>query len=363
MRINHNAYNNLRIPSGERTFADAFNDGGYRTSYVGKWHLGGTGNDPVPEYNRGGFTDFIGYENYNDFIDGVLFFDENGDYTPTNDHRTKKTTDIAMERLAGLVDEQFAMVVSYVNPHYPEQPTLKYEKMYENLMPTRRPNCTTDPNFDPYTPISAGTHTVTDGRDDYRYDLDQYLRQYYAMITQLDANLGRLFAELKRLGLWDSTVIIFTADHGDMQGSHGLKNKTVHWEESTRVPFIVRAPGGVKGQVLDYLVSAGIDPFPTCLGFAGLPQEPTTEGNNIAPLVMGERQLDAVPVFSELGGWAMIREGDFKLTVSKSDWQPDYLFDLANDPYEMTNLVNNSGYSSIESDLLAKLIEWRDRVA
>ena len=354
--------NRLPIPDGERTFADAFNDGGYRTSYVGKWHLGNTGNVAVPEHQRGGFTDFIGYEAYNDFIDGVKFFDEEGNYTPTTDHRTKETTDIAMERLERLVDRKFLMAVSYQNPHYPEQPSLKYEKMYENLSPTRRPNCTTNPDFDPYISIHAGTQTVTDGREDYKNDLDQYLRQYYAMITQLDANLGRLFAPLKRLGLWDNTVIFFTSDHGDMAGSHNLKNKSVHWEESTRVPFIIRAPGGVKGQVVDYLVSAGIDPFPTCLGFAGLPQEPTTEGNNLAPFVMGQRQLDPVPVFSELGSWAMIREGNYKLTVSKSDWQPDYLFDLDSDPYELSNLVNDSAYDSVKSDLLAKLIDWRDHV-
>ena len=354
--------NQKRIPAGERTFADAFNDAGYRTSYVGKWHLGGTGNIAVAEYLRGGFTDFIGYEAYNDFIDGVLFFDENGVAAPTEDHRTTETTDIAMERLAKLVDKKFAMVVSYQNPHYPEQPSLKYEKMYEDLTPTRRPNCTTNPTFDPYTAISAGTHTTTDGRDDYRYDLDQYLRQYYAMITQLDANLGRLFAELKKLGLWDNTVIIFTADHGDMQGSHGLKNKIVPWEESTRVPMIVRAPGGIKGQVSDYLISAGIDTFPSSLGFAGLPQEPTTEGNNIAPLVMGQRQLPPRPVFSELGSWAMIRDGNYKLTVSKSNWSPTHLFDLEDDPYELSDLVNNSSFNTIKSDLLASIIQWRDHV-
>ena len=147
-----------------------------------------------------------------------------------------------------------------------------------------------------------------------------------------------------------------------MQGSHNLKNKSVHWEESTRIPFIVRAPGGVKGQVLDYLASGAIDVFPTALAFAGLAQEPTTEGNNLAPLVMGQRQLDPVPVFSELGSWAMIREGKYKLTVSKSDWQPDYLFDLDADPYELNNLVNNSSYDSIKTDLLAKMIAWRDHV-
>lgn len=147
-----------------------------------------------------------------------------------------------------------------------------------------------------------------------------------------------------------------------MQGSHGLKNKTVHWEESTRVPMIVRAPGGIKGQVSDYLVSAGIDTFPSSLGFAGLPQEPTTEGNNIAPLVMRQRQLPPRPVFSEMNSWAMIRDGNYKLTVSKSSWSPTHLFDLEDDPYELSNLVNNSSFNTIKSDLLASIIQWRDHV-
>jgi arylsulfatase A-like enzyme len=355
-------YNNQRIPAGERTLANAFNDGGYRTSYVGKWHLGATGNIAVAEHLRGGFTDFIGYQAYNDFIENVWFFDENGQKHASDDHRTKETTDIAIERLKQIADRNFLMVVSYQNPHYPEQPSLKYEKLYENLVPTRRPNCTTNPTFDPYTPTQEGAKPPKDGSADYKNNLDQYLRQYYAMITQLDADLGRLFSELKKLGLWDNTVIIFTSDHGDMQGSHGLKNKLVFWEESTRVPMIIRAPGGTQGQITDYLASGGIDIFPTCVGFAALPQEPTTEGNNLAPLVLGQRQLNPRPVFSETNSWAMIRQGDYKLAVSKSGWSPTHLFNLASDPYELNNLVNNAGYTAVKADLSSKIMNWRNHV-
>lgn len=357
--------NRKRVPAGTRTFADAFNDGGYKTSYVGKWHLGATGNQVVPKYLRAGFTEFIGYQCYNDFVKGVLFFDENGVATPSKDHRTKETTDIAIERLKKIAKEKFAMVVSYQNPHYPEQPTLKYGNMYKNLNPTRRPNCTNDPNFDPYIGTNSPPSPKPKQNDpvwqDYGNDIDQYLRQYYAMITQMDADIGRLLQAVDKLGLRDNTVVLFTSDHGDMQGSHSLKNKSVFWEESTRIPMIVRAPGGVKGQVSDYLVS-GIDIYPSCLGFAGLPQETTTEGNDFTPLVLAQKQLSPKPIFSELASWAMIREGNYKLTVSKSGWYSTHLFNLEEDPYELNNRVNHSSYNTIKSDLLAKIIQWRDYV-
>lgn len=256
------------IPSSERTLAHALNDGGYRTSYVGKWHLGDKGNVAVPPELRAGFTDFIGYQCYNDFEDGVYFFDEQGICDERNTHRTEATTDIAIERLAGLAQrtaqEPFALFVSYQNPHYPLQPAPEYEALYSDQTLTRRPNAQEIdpfiPTFSPYSPRPKEDDPLY-----YRYgqNLDLYLRQYYAMVTQLDANIGRLMRAIDEFGLRDDTVIVFTSDHGDLQGSHGQKNKSQPWEESTRIPLIVRVPGGPAGQVIDSLVS-GIDFYPSC---------------------------------------------------------------------------------------------------
>jgi arylsulfatase A-like enzyme len=351
--------NGLRIPEGERTFADAFNDGGYRTSYVGKWHLGAKGNIAVEKHLRGGFADFIGYQAYNNYIEKVWFFDENCRKHISTNHRTVETTDIAIERLRKIAHQPFFMMVSYQNPHYPEQPSLQYEKMYANLKPTRRPNCTKDPKFDPYTPTKEGAKPPKDGIRDYKNDLDQYLRQYYAMVTELDANVGRFLETIDQLGLRDKTVVIFTADHGDMQGSHGLKNKRHPYEESTRIPMIVCVPGGVKGQVSDYLVS-GIDIFPTCLTLAGLPKERTCEGNDFSGIVMGQKIPDK-PIFSEQRDWAIVCQGKYKLVLKRPS-KITHLFDLKHDPYEQNNLIDSAQHADVKQQLLKIIKKWNTYV-
>jgi arylsulfatase A-like enzyme len=289
-------------------------------------------------------------------------------------HRTEATTDIAIERLRRVAGGRFALFVSYQNPHYPEQPAPKFEAMYAGRKMHRRPNCR---DIDPYT----GTHSPPRrGSKDpafrrYSKNLDEYLRLYYAMVAQLDDNVGRLMAELERLGLADSTVVMFSSDHGDMQGSHGRKNKRSPYEESSRIPFIVRAPGGRKGYVAEDPVS-GIDVYPSCLSYAGLPKEPTNEGADLAPLTLGlADDLGGSPVFSELDDWAMIRHGDHKLVVKRPSKNrrrkkskaavkiaPTQLFDLKRDPYEMRNLVQDSASKNVRSRLFEKIVKWHERV-
>ena len=234
-----------RLPIGLPTLADRLGEAGYRTSYVGKWHLGGKGNDAVPPELRGGFAEFIGYQCYNDYLDQVWFFDEDGHKIVGEGHRTEVTTDLALQRLEGLKrrGEPFALFVSYQNPHYPVQPSPNCEALYRGRSITRRPNTV---DVEPYTPTFSPPSPKPPERDPnfqkYGGDLDEYLRLYYAMVTQLDANVGRFLRALDQLGLSEETVVIFTSDHGDMQGSHGKTQQGSSMEESSRIPLIVRAP-------------------------------------------------------------------------------------------------------------------------
>ncbi|MAF11286.1 hypothetical protein CMK11_12615 [Candidatus Poribacteria bacterium] len=354
--------NTAPLPAGEMTLADCLNEAGYRTSYVGKWHIGDTWNKAVPEALRGGFTDFIGYQAHNDFLNGVWFFDEHGDRRESDAHRTEATTDVAMERLEAVAGEPFAMFVSYQNPHYPIQPSPEYAAMYEGIELTRRPNCR---DVEPYT----GTHSPTSPKPreldpNYRRyggDLGEYLRLYYAMVTQLDANIGRLLGRLDELGIADETVVVFTSDHGDMQGSHGLTNKGVGWEESSHVPQIVRVPGGRSGEVADGIVS-GVDFFPTLLGLADAVCPPGKEGVDLGPFLRGHTDSEPSRVFAEMQSWCMVRDGDWKLVAERPDVTPSHLFDLGADPYEMDNLLASAPHADIRERLLAALREWDTRV-
>ncbi len=351
--------NEGRIPTRCRTLPDALNDGGYRTSYVGKWHIGATGNIAVPEELRGGFTDFIGYQCYNGFRENVWFFDEQNRKRAFDRHRTDVTTDLAIERLEQIADGPFAMFVSYQAPHYPVQPGLKFEEMYRGVLIHRRPNCQeVDPYIRTWSPPSPWPPDDCPDYQRYGNDLDEYLRLYYAMVTQVDAGLGRLLDALERLGAAGNTVVIFTSDHGDMQGSHGLKNKSLPHEESSGIPLIVRAAGGAEGVVSDALVS-GIDFFPTCLDLAGLPQEQTLPGRSFGQLTRSQSQELAGAVFCEGRNWRMVRQENFKLVVEADGNSPTELFDLAADPYEMSNLVSDPKHSGLIEQLRNRVAEWQ----
>lgn len=341
---------------GQRTMADCLNASGYRTSYVGKWHLGSHGNIAVPPELRGGFTDFIGYQCFNDFLHDVFFFDEKGKKIEHKNHRTDATTDIAIERLEKMGTKPFALFVSYQNPHYPLQPSPEFAALYKDVTITRRPNCV---EVDPYTSTYSPYHKT---QDDpcyiaYHNNLDEYLRRYYAMVAQLDANVGRLLKRLDELGLASNTVVIFTSDHGDMAGSHGLTNKRYSYEESVRTPLIVRMPGGAQGKRVSVPVSA-IDLLPTCLGLAGAPPLPGAEGVDLTPVLRGSAELAPRPVFSEQNKWIMVREGDYKLVVARGGQIPMELFNLKDDPYEMKNLVEDAAHTAIRNRLRELTVEW-----
>jgi arylsulfatase A-like enzyme len=121
------------LPEGTTTFADALNAAGYQTSWVGKWHLGGNGNCPIPVSLRGGFQRFKGYQCYNGFYKDVCFYDEQDREHRYDYHRTDVTTDIAISELELLADKDkpFMLMMSYQAPHYPEQPAPAYEAMYK----------------------------------------------------------------------------------------------------------------------------------------------------------------------------------------------------------------------------------------
>ncbi len=355
--------NNLRIPEGERTLAAALNDGGYATSYVGKWHLGATGNVAVPPQFRAGFQHFIGYQAYNDYEKNVIFYDEDMQPRRFQRHRTDATADVAIQRLEAIADRRFALFVSFQSPHYPEQPSAEFLERYRNLKPTRRPNCE---EIDPYIRTEAPpSRPETDPLYKiYGNNLDEYLRRYYALVTQLDHNVGRILARQRELGHEDDTVVVFSSDHGDMQGSHGMENKNRYYEESVRIPCIVRDPRGRRGDVRNELISS-TDYFPSVVDYAGLPAEPTAEGRSLAPLTRGGRVDWEDVVYSEAcqgagGDWFMVRAGKYKLVVRKN-LTPMALFDLEKDPYEMHDLLPAEAERA--ESLRQQLAAWRARIA
>ena len=358
--------NNYPLPAGTTTFADAFHAAGYQTSWIGKWHLGGNGNGPIPADKRGGFQRFKGYQCYNGFYKDVCFYDQHNVEHRFEKHRDEVATDLAIEELETFAkqDKPFFLMMSYQSPHYPVQPAPEYAAMYQERIIFRRPNCR---EVDPFTPtVSPRSPRPFEHDPDFqRYggNLDKYIRLYNAMCTQIDANVGRLQQALERLGFADNTMILYTSDHGDMQGSHGLKNKALPHEESAGIPLIAYVPGLPGGRVSQALVS-GIDFMPTCLELAGLPPVASVDGKSFAPLLRGETEQASEAVFSEFRNWCMIVSDGWKLAAERQDHglTPTWMTHLDTDPYELANRFEDPAVSERRQVLLDRLSAWDQSV-
>ena len=360
--------NGFPLPNGVPTIAGKLSEAGYQTSYVGKWHLGGNGQGVIEECNRGGFKRFIGYQCYNGFDtrppfnNKVVFADENNVLHEFKEHRTDVTARLAVERMRELdMNKPFFMAVSFQAPHYPEQPLDEYAALYKGKVFTKTPDYS---YVEPYTPtFSPYSPRPFDGCPDYqRYggNMDEYQRLYAGMVTQVDAGVGKIIDELKRLGKYDDTMIIYTSDHGDMQGSHGLKNKCYPHEKSAGVPFIVRLPGGRRGEISDCIVN-GVDIMPTALELAGLEVNSATDGKSFLKYMQGKADKINDYIISEYVlhecPWRKIRTDKYKLTVTMNDYKPLSLYDMQNDVWELNDLKDAVDSTNIIPQLTKVLKE------
>lgn len=186
---------------------------------------------------------------------------------------------------------------------------------------------------------------------------------YYAAITSLDDQVGRLLATLKETGADENTIILFTSDHGDMLGDHGLRRKRKPHDESARVPGIIRWPGRVPaGRTVDTLFSH-VDMAPTLLSLAGLEVPKTMQGADLSRVALGETTAgpDAVLLqifvpFNPDGiakPWRGIITAD--CTYARSEDEPWVLFDDKSDPAQMKNLALDPAHSALREKLDAQL--------
>jgi len=186
---------------------------------------------------------------------------------------------------------------------------------------------------------------------------------YYGMVREVDDNIGRLLGHLDKLGLTDNTLIVFTSDHGEMMGSHGMGSKMVFYEESVHVPLLMRFPGRIKpgGVVRD--PASTQDLFATVLDYLGA-DAPQRESYNLrkpsADFRVSEWPGENIPNF-------MVRTRDWKLMMAKNaaSKSRDALYDLKNDPYELTNLLgepsSRAKFRGKAEELKERLLTYLDR--
>jgi len=341
--VNGIANNHTPFPTNSVTHASLMRAAGYVTAYIGKWHMGSQrGQRPGFDYS----ASFIGQGRYWDCPIEI-----NGQPTPTKGWVDDVCTDYAIEFIKQHQDKPFSMTVAYKACHGPNDPPERAKERFLNA--TARPVPTLGVRAIYRSPGETSA-TAPKGT------LPNTNPNYFQCISAADDNLGRLLKVLDDLNLVRDTVVIFTSDNGYYKGEHGLGDKRSAYEESLRIPLIVRYPILVpKAKVLDEMVLS-IDLAPTLLDLAGLPVPSQMQGRSWQPLLTGKptgwRQSFLFEYFRErafpntptLFG---VRTANAKLIKYPGHDEWTELFDLAHDPYETKNLVSDPEHK----DLLARM--------
>jgi len=330
---------------GHPTFTEALAQNGYTLGLSGKWHLG------RDEHAQRGFTYWCtipgGGGTYRDPV-----FVKNGAEVKTTGYKTDLVTDFALEFLNQNQNQPFFLYVPFYAPHtpYDYQPE-RYRQHYHNSK---------FPCF-PTTPMHPWQNKGLR-----QHHLNRASRHAYsALITGVDANVGRILARLEQLGLRENTLVVFTADQGWNAGHHGVWGKgNGTWpfnmyEESLRVPLIWNHPGRIRtGQVLAPMVSS-YDFFPTILEYLGVaaPRDPKRVGRSYAGFVRGRPPAWRNRLYFEYSHVRALRTENLKYVERTKEW-PSELYDLEADPGETRNVIEEAAYQSQLKALRAELADF-----
>ncbi len=326
---------------------ELFRDTGYTTFGTGKWHNGR--HAYARAFTHGGKIMFGGMSDH--LKVPVYDFDPDGVYPKKKQYVGEKFSSVMfsdeavrfLEHEAG--DNPFFMYVSYTAPHDPRMAPREFAELY----PPERVKL--PENFMPEHPFDTGEMKIRDEALAPRPRTPEVVREhiaaYYAMISHVDAEIGRVLDALERSGKADNTVIVFASDNGLAIGSHGLMGKQNLYQHSVRVPLIVTGPGipkGVKADGLCYL----LDLFPTLCELAGLPIPETVEGRSVVPMLRDPEAKLRNSLFFAYKRFQRAVLTDYNLKLigyNVKGKQTIQLFDLARDPHELTNLAEDDAYA------------------
>jgi len=355
--LNGVANNRTPFPTNSVTYATLLRAAGYKTAYIGKWHMDAQ-RGPRPGFDYS--ASFIGQGKYFDCP-----FEINGETRPTRGWVDDVATDFALEFLRQHREQPFLLALGFKSPHGPRGGTNLPERLrqlYAGEKTRPVPNLGSPAIFRSSGAPKADsprTRAVMAEADTVPGHLD-YLRH----IAGVDENVGRLLRALDELGLTTNTVVIFTSDNGYYLGEHGLGDKRSLYEESIRVPLLVRWPGRFpKGATVDEL-ALNLDLAPTLLELAGVRVPSEMQGRSWVPLLTGQRapwrSAFLMQYFFERGFGGTptvvgVRTATAKLIRYPGHEEWTELFDLVNDPYETNNLARDPAHRTLLAQLQAEL--------
>ncbi|MEZ8654180.1 sulfatase [Vibrio splendidus] len=318
---------------GEKLLSERLQDEGYRTALIGKWHATTDSKEPIRGFNRWLSYDALEAGWKNQYLhSGTVLFSRDGENEEHTGIQAQFLTKETIKFIDEPSDKPFFVSLNYVEPHFP------FEGLPERLVEKYRDIA--------HKVVSYGGNSVLEHMSAYTLvpsDHEEKLAQYLAAVTLLDEQVGQLIDGLEGRGLMDNTVIAFVSDHGLLMGQYGLYGKINasfpynFYEETIRVPFIIKGPEGmvrqkqVRGEFVDIL-----DLHTTIMDLASKGEGYNTSygpGKSLLPMMKGERVRDWRQYqFSERGNARMITNGHWKLVryYNKKNEPIDHWYDLSN---------------------------------
>ncbi len=358
--------NGMSIREDIPTFATILQEQGYATSYVGKWHLAGHKKYAFDIKYKAGFADNRymmtgGHAPYFKITNGEIkaLGQREGekaikDGADNIEYVTDFFTDRTLEILERDKDKPFALMLSIPDPHTPDAAREPYKSMYKD-MPVEAP-FTMAPEYVSQKP-GWGKSTNKDDKNEAKEFDKRSLREYFGMVSCIDDNVGRILKFLDDNDLTDNTIIVFTADHGDMFFEHNRKNKGVPYEASARIPYVMRYPKAIPAGKIIRKAYTNVDFAPTVLGLMGAENKAYFEGIDASTDFTSktkEVEDDRITYFAKNGGWWVCAVNNrYKLVIDKKE--KPWLIDLEKDPFETKNFYNNPEYKEIATNMQKEL--------
>jgi choline-sulfatase len=348
------------------TMGSIFRDAGYTTGSIGKVHIKGENDkrdlgfdERALRYYTYGLKDYIEAVGRKRVGEYVSHHGNSGPDAPKRDHYNPENRPVNLERKYCFDDlvvdrsiefmdrnrnNRFCLWAGLEKPHPEWYAPEEFHKLYKpEDMPV--PGTIYEPSEN-VPEIIRRRQKVAE-----RYTEDQIrniMAAYYANVSYLDDNIGRLLKALESLDLDKRTIVVYTSDHGDMLFEHGMLQKHCFFEGAVTVPFLIRHPQISGGHSNDSLVSL-IDILPTMLDLTGVGIPDSVEGESLVPLLESGKGRTDNAVFSEFYKWGyaerMVRKDNWKYIHSEG--QPSQLYDLDNDPVEVNNLASDQNHAEV----------------
>ncbi|MCA9126445.1 MAG: sulfatase [Planctomycetales bacterium] len=361
--------NNRLVPNGTIFFPQYLQKAGYTTGFIGKWHMGGVHDNPRPGFDY--WVSFRGQGNY--LPPGPNYtINVNGEHVPQDGYITTLLTKYALEFLDQQQgkEEPFFLYLSHKAVHANFTPEEKYEHRFHDKPFTRAES---------EAAVSGNSRNLPrwllDQRNswhgvDFPYhselNIEEYYKAYCEALCSVDDSVGAVMNQLKKMGIYDETLVIYMGDNGFMFGEHGLIDKRVAYETSIRVPMLMQCPDLFPGgTVVDKMV-ANIDIAPTVMEAMGLSKPAHMDGESFISLAQGkdvpwrdyflyayywEKNFPQSPtVFS-------LRSDRYKYTTYYGLWDTDEFFDIQADPMEQNNLIRDAALAKTRDEMENRLYE------